>query len=336
MNAATYILMGSDATASAADGKVKAELGDDPKKTGVYSFSFTMTNIAKRSETYKLSADVFTQDTNGALLYGSTAPIDAKISFKVNGRTASSVTVGRGKTAVVNVTISLTDETKAYLDEYYADGAYVEAYVYAKPTGESSAHSIPVLAYYGNWTDPSMLDKGSYLEYLYGTETRLPYLVNENYVYGNAYSISFAGDSGEYFFGGNLYANEKDYDPARNAMNNQKGELINRLQAAMNEHIDGVVLNAGAYTHTSIALHDAIRSVNFPVIEVHISNVHQREDFRHHSMISPACKGVICGFGHLPSTEKWTSPSLRREKPSKTAASESRLSFHFPSGAEKA
>lgn len=229
MNAATYILMGSDATASAADGKVKAELGDDPKKTGVYSFSFTMTNIAKRSETYKLSADVFTQDTNGALLYGSTAPIDAKISFKVNGRTASSVTVGRGKTAVVNVTIALTDETKAYLDEYYADGAYVEAYVYAKPTGESSAHSIPVLAYYGNWTDPSMLDKGSYLEYLYGTETRLPYLVNENYVYGNAYSISFAGDSGEYFFGGNLYANEKDYDPARNAMNNQKGDYINAV-----------------------------------------------------------------------------------------------------------
>ena len=78
---------------------------------------------------------------------------------------------------------------------------------------------------------------------------------------------------------------------------NIEGELINRLQAAMNEHIDGVVLNAGAYTHTSIALHDAIRSVNFPVIEVHISNVHQREDFRHHSMISPACKGVICGFG---------------------------------------
>ena len=78
---------------------------------------------------------------------------------------------------------------------------------------------------------------------------------------------------------------------------NTEGELINRLQAAMNEHIDGVVLNAGAYTHTSIALHDAIRSVNFPVIEVHISNVHQREDFRHHSMISPACKGVICGFG---------------------------------------
>ena len=60
---------------------------------------------------------------------------------------------------------------------------------------------------------------------------------------------------------------------------------------------DGIVLNAGAYTHTSIALQDAIRGVKAPVVEVHISNVHQREEFRHHSMISCACVGVICGFG---------------------------------------
>ena len=60
---------------------------------------------------------------------------------------------------------------------------------------------------------------------------------------------------------------------------------------------DGIVLNAGAYTHTSVALHDCIRSIQAPVIEVHISNVHQREEFRHHSMISSACRGVIAGFG---------------------------------------
>lgn len=78
---------------------------------------------------------------------------------------------------------------------------------------------------------------------------------------------------------------------------NVEGFLIDRLQQAMTEGVDGVVLNAGAYTHTSVALHDAIRSVHFPVIEVHISNVHQREEFRHHSLISAACKGVICGFG---------------------------------------
>lgn len=78
---------------------------------------------------------------------------------------------------------------------------------------------------------------------------------------------------------------------------NVEGFLIDRLQQAITEGVEGVVLNAGAYTHTSVALHDAIRSLHFPVIEVHISNVHQREDFRHRSMISAACQGVICGFG---------------------------------------
>ena len=60
---------------------------------------------------------------------------------------------------------------------------------------------------------------------------------------------------------------------------------------------DGIVLNAGAYTHTSVAIHDAIKAVKTPVIEVHISNVHQREEFRHHSYISPAASGIIIGFG---------------------------------------
>ena len=77
---------------------------------------------------------------------------------------------------------------------------------------------------------------------------------------------------------------------------NIEGELINKMQEVGLKY-DGIVLNAGAYTHTSVALHDCIRSLKCPVIEVHISNVHQREEFRHKSMISAACKGVICGFG---------------------------------------
>ncbi len=77
---------------------------------------------------------------------------------------------------------------------------------------------------------------------------------------------------------------------------NVEGELINKMQE-VGFTCDGIVLNAGAYTHTSVALHDCIRSLKCPVIEVHISNVHQREEFRHKSMISAACKGVICGFG---------------------------------------
>ncbi len=81
---------------------------------------------------------------------------------------------------------------------------------------------------------------------------------------------------------------------------NIEGELIDKLQQEgflAQPVVDGIVLNAGAYTHTSIALHDCIRSLKAPVIEVHISNVHQREEFRHHSFLSPVCKGVICGFG---------------------------------------
>ena len=81
---------------------------------------------------------------------------------------------------------------------------------------------------------------------------------------------------------------------------NIEGELIDKLQQEgflAQPVADGIVLNAGAYTHTSIALHDCIRSLKSPVVEVHISNVHQREEFRHHSYLSAVCQGVICGFG---------------------------------------
>ena len=77
---------------------------------------------------------------------------------------------------------------------------------------------------------------------------------------------------------------------------NVEGELINKIHEVGFTY-DGIILNAGAYTHTSIALHDAIKAVTTPVVEVHISNVHARESFRHVSMLSAACKGVILGFG---------------------------------------
>jgi len=77
---------------------------------------------------------------------------------------------------------------------------------------------------------------------------------------------------------------------------NVEGYLIDKMQQE-GFSCDGIVLNAGAYTHTSVALQDCIRSLKSPVVEVHVSNVHKREEFRHHSMISCACAGVICGFG---------------------------------------
>ena len=77
---------------------------------------------------------------------------------------------------------------------------------------------------------------------------------------------------------------------------NHEGALVDALHAARGRH-DGVVLNAGAYTHTSVALRDAVSAVGLPVVEVHLSNVHAREPFRHVSHIAPVALGVIAGFG---------------------------------------
>ncbi len=77
---------------------------------------------------------------------------------------------------------------------------------------------------------------------------------------------------------------------------NSEAEIIDKIHEKGFD-TDGIIINAGAYTHTSIAIADAIKSVSVPVVEVHISNVHQRETFRHHSYLSAVCKGVILGFG---------------------------------------
>lgn len=77
---------------------------------------------------------------------------------------------------------------------------------------------------------------------------------------------------------------------------NHEGVLVDWLHEA-GEKAAGVAINPGAYGHTSIAMHDAIRAISVPVVELHLSNIHAREEFRHRSMIAPAAKGVICGFG---------------------------------------
>ena len=105
----------------------------------------------------------------------------------------------------------------------------------------------------------------------------------ENEIYGNQ---SFE----DYFEGlrGRVGAELEYYQ------SNVEGELINKLQQT---DVDGVVLNAGGYTHTSVALRDCIKAIKTPVIEVHISNISNRESFRHESMISPVVEGCIFGFG---------------------------------------
>ena len=77
---------------------------------------------------------------------------------------------------------------------------------------------------------------------------------------------------------------------------NIEGELVNQIQKSRNNQ-DGLIINAGEYTHTSVAIHDALKILKIPIIELHISNIYNREEFRHKSLISKVAKGVICGFG---------------------------------------
>jgi len=77
---------------------------------------------------------------------------------------------------------------------------------------------------------------------------------------------------------------------------NIEGELVDKIQDSR-EKFNGLIINAGGYTHTSVAIHDALKIIKIPIIELHISNIYNREDFRHKSLISKVAKGVICGFG---------------------------------------
>lgn len=80
---------------------------------------------------------------------------------------------------------------------------------------------------------------------------------------------------------------------------NIEGEIINFIQRAYTEKFDGIIINPGAFTHYSYALHDAIKGVSIPTVEVHLSNVHAREEFRKKSVTAPACLGQLCGFGEF-------------------------------------
>ena len=77
---------------------------------------------------------------------------------------------------------------------------------------------------------------------------------------------------------------------------NIEGEIVEKIQNSRNEQ-NGLIINAGGYTHTSVAIHDALKIIKIPIIELHISNIYNREDFRHKSLVSKVANGVICGFG---------------------------------------
>lgn len=298
------------------DGKVKAELGDDPDRDGVYSFSFDVNNLTAEDKIFAFSADVFTQDaflyyanmeayssqdaTQTALFMDTlTTDVDANVSWAVNGEpimgdndldgcdfngdrvvdsndaqalldyvTGASaeivnaeyadvngdgsvstydahvlldslgkdvVTVPANGSVTVTVTIAISDDWKAYMDTYYTSGAYIQAYVYAKALTnaegvEGTSHSIPMLAYYGNWSDMSMFDIGSYQEYTTGAENRTPYLGKTN---TNTFAVTYADEPDTaYYFGGNPLVPDETYMPERNAINAERGDSLSKLNFA--------------------------------------------------------------------------------------------------------
>ena len=288
----SYIIMGADATNSWADGKVKVELGDDPARTGVYTFTFSINNLTDEDEIFALYADFFTQ---GAFAYGNalymdtmTTPLQPMVTYTVDGEplaaknlpasydfngdgtvnafdgqmileyatgaiaeiTANAdlnedgavttddaylffVELGKNGTTVaangsveVEVTVTLSSRDRAWL-AYYENGAYLEGFVYAESIGSvegvmGTTHSIPVLGFYGNWSDASMFEKGSYNEYMSGEEYRAPYLYTTVFSQGiyNGLQVQYAGDSNVYWFGGNPVVADAVYMPERDAINN--------------------------------------------------------------------------------------------------------------------
>ena len=300
VTADSYILMDENATASYADGKVKAELGDDPQRTGVYTFDFTIHNMTDVEKNFALSADFFVQasiaDDDNTYMDTSTDLIGADVTWAVNGvemepaedlagldfngdsvvnaddgqailnyatgvavnltnqekadldadgdvdtydaylflsrLNAGTAMVPANGAAQVTVTAKLSDDSKAAMDYNYPNGTYVQGYVYAESLSDmegnlGTSHSIPVLGFYGKWSDPSMFDVGSYQTYATGEETRTPYLGNTS---SNTYTIAYAKNPDvEYYFGGNPLVADAVYMPERNAINSENGDKITKV-----------------------------------------------------------------------------------------------------------
>ncbi|MGM9641003.1 MAG: S8 family serine peptidase [Faecousia sp.] len=304
MNASSYVMVEGQP-----DGKVKAELGDDPDRTGVYTFDYTLYNLTDADQKYTLNTDVYTQDYAQFYLenYGeedwytdyTLTKLSAVTTYCVNGKEVlpeageltgldfngdgkineadaqaildyavgkldslanqdkadlnedgkitaydaelflsrlgkHTVTLPANGEVTVTVTITLPDSVKEELDKIFTNGAYIEAYVYATPfaTEEgvlASAHSIPVLAFYGGWDEPNMFDRVTHTELATGTNEKYSYIPgasDNNYV-----AVSHVNDDPHnlYYLGGNPYAEDDEYLPERNAIRSNAGDAITAL-----------------------------------------------------------------------------------------------------------
>ncbi len=187
---------------------------------------------------------------------GQVDTYDVHLFFGKLGK--DTVTVPANGSVQITVTMELTKAEKANLDRYYTSGAYVQAYVYAHALAtlegvEGTSHSIPMLAFYGNWTDSSMFDVGTHMEYATGEEIRVPYLGNVN---ANSLGITYGDEPGTmYYFGGNPLVPDEQYMPERNAVNSERGDKFGKLNFA-------AIRNAGAsrFTVTNTATGEVLTS----------------------------------------------------------------------------
>ena len=286
VSADAYIVMGDDATASAADGKVKVELGDDPAKTGVYKYSFTINNTSGTENVYTLDTQMFTQDmfedSGYTLLDTWTRPIDAEVTYTVNGvpfdvdarinadvnrdgytnaadaqalldlivgnitsegldlskgvgdfdgdgkittydahlilaGVQARLTVPANGSVEVVATVTITEDLSDYVN-----GAYIEGFTFVKPIASEEGeldvvYSIPVLGFYGNWSDPSMFDRLDIEGYFYGSEHDIPYTgeITDELDYKDG------DDKQTYYLFGNPYVQDEEYHPEREALRNK-------------------------------------------------------------------------------------------------------------------
>lgn len=257
VSADSYITMNEGTSDSWKDGKVKVEWGDDPQREGKYTLSFNINNLTSDPLTYSLNAEFFTQgliqgpvNTNndmGMYLDTATRKLDTDVAWSVED--PQNVEVPANGFLEVSVDIALTDAEKATLNETFPTGAFVQGYVFAETKAgsdnaeglEGTSHSIPCLGYYGSWTEPSMYDVGSYLEYTYGLETRMPYLGDKN---TNVFMVSYGDTDGSYYyFGGNPLIEDDTYMPERNAISSTSGDSIAKVKFALTR-------NAGASRFT--------------------------------------------------------------------------------------
>ncbi len=277
VSADSYIMMKDNLSGTAADGKVKAEFGDDPEKKGVYTAEFTINNLSGKAQEYTFATDVFTQDMfeqeGTAYLDTWTTPLTAEVSYEVGGQTfvptskvscdvngdnktdaddaqcilehvagnhgsdncdltvadldkdgkvtsydaylllkgltVSAVEVPVNSAVNVKVTIKLTEATKTALNENYPVGAYIEGFIYVNTANTEDGeilpeHSIPMLGFYGNWSDGSALDTSTFVEKLYGDE-RIPHtgVMQTNYQ-----TIKYAGEKTDLAYTVNPYVIE--------------------------------------------------------------------------------------------------------------------------------